>query len=74
MLYLRIFPREISPRFHVASWIVIGALVAYALAFIIAFLVGCKPISYFWNIWDGEHEGHCYNTELIAYTDGGINV
>jgi hypothetical protein len=35
--------------------------------------VACRPISFFWTQWDGEHEGHCTNTQLIVYIDGGVS-
>jgi hypothetical protein len=30
--------------------------------------------SYFWNSWDGEHEGHCSDFQLAAYINGGANI
>ncbi|GAB7328597.1 hypothetical protein MBLNU13_g00542t2 [Cladosporium sp. NU13] len=40
LLYLRIFPKEIAPRFHRISWIMNGRLLAYALVFMIQFILG----------------------------------
>jgi hypothetical protein len=74
LLYLRIFPKEISTRFSYVSYAVIAGLLAYLTAFIVVFLTECQPISYFWTQWDGEHEGHCANVQLAAYINGGINI
>jgi hypothetical protein len=30
--------------------------------------------SYFWNQWDGEHEGYCNNFQLAVYINSGINI
>jgi hypothetical protein len=72
LLYLRIFPKEIAPRFHKICWAINVILVAYALAFMIEFAVGCKPISFFWTQWDGEHPGHCADGRLVVFIDGGV--
>jgi hypothetical protein len=74
LLYLRIIPRDVSRTFTYVSWSVIGALVAYGLAFIIYFALECQPVSHFWNSWDGEHEGQCSNFQLAAYINGGANI
>jgi hypothetical protein len=74
LLYLRIFPKEISKRFNYVGWTIIGALVAYFLAFYVVFIMECQPISYFWNQWDGEHEGYCVDVQTSAYMNGGINI
>ena len=73
LMYLRIFPKEIAPRFHRICWTINVILVAYALAFMIEFIAGCKPISFFWTQWDGEHEGHCADGRLVVFIDGGVS-
>jgi hypothetical protein len=74
LLYLRIFPKEVSRKFTYFSWMVIGALIVYGLAFIIYFVLECQPISHFWNSWDGEHEGQCSDFQLASYINGGANI
>lgn len=44
---------------------------------IIAFFVllfSCKPISYYWNKWDGEHEGSCLSHNKILLAHSTINI
>lgn len=74
LLYMRIFPKEVFPRFNIICWAIIGGLIAYLLAFCIVFAAECQPISFFWTQWDGEHAGHCVNIQLSAYINGGINI
>jgi hypothetical protein len=35
LLYLRIFPKTVSPRFSYVSWAIIGGLIAYGVSFLI---------------------------------------
>ena len=74
LLYLRIFPKEVSKRFQYISWAVIAGLVVYGLGFIIYFGVECKPISYFWLQWDGEHQGSCLITQGAIYANSAFNI
>lgn len=74
LLYLRIFPKEISKRFTYVSWTVIAGLVVYFLAFSIYFAVQCVPLNYYWNQWDGEHEGFCRDIQLAAWVNSGANI
>jgi len=41
---------------------------------IIFFCMQCRPISYFWLQWDGEHEGTCINFRLGTYIGSGVNI
>lgn len=74
LLYLRIFPKDVSPRFTYVSYTIIFALAAYALVFIMYFALCCQPASYFWNQWDGEHEGTCDDFQRVAYINSGLNI
>jgi hypothetical protein len=74
LLYLRIFPKEVSKRFQHISWGVIAGLLAYGTGFCIYFAVECRPISYFWNQWDGEHEGVCLDTQTAIYVNSAFNI
>ncbi|KAM0700884.1 hypothetical protein Q7P35_012606 [Cladosporium inversicolor] len=69
LLYLRIFPKTVSPRFSYVSWVVIAALLAYCVGFLVYSGFQCAPISYFWTQWDGEHEGYCNNFQLAVFFD-----
>ncbi|KAM0718453.1 hypothetical protein Q7P37_005523 [Cladosporium fusiforme] len=74
LLYLRIFPKEVSSRFRQLCWAVIIGLVLYLIAFYIYYGLECKPISYFWLQWDGKHEGHCNNLQAAIYVNSAFNI
>ncbi|KAH7119214.1 hypothetical protein EDB81DRAFT_733007 [Dactylonectria macrodidyma] len=70
-LYLRIFPSEGMRKVIWGT----GALVcAFGIAFILASIIACQPISYIWTKWDGEHEGRCVNIALIAWMNAAISI
>ena len=70
-LYLRLFPDEKVRRLVWATQI-FNALVI-VLSFII-YLLHCRPLSYYWTRWDGEHQGTCFNFSDMAYAHAGINI
>jgi hypothetical protein len=74
LLYLRIFPKEVSKRFQYISWGVIAGLVAYGISFCIYFAVQCRPINYFWHQWDGEHEGTCLDIQANVFANSAFNI
>ncbi|GAB7334931.1 hypothetical protein MBLNU13_g06810t1 [Cladosporium sp. NU13] len=74
LLYLRIFPKEVSPRFHHICYAVIAAMLAYGIGFLFTFIFQCKPLNYTWNQWDGEHEGVCLNVKLATLFNSALNI
>lgn len=74
LLYLRIFPAEVSPSFQHASLAVIAALLVYGTAFTIYYLFECAPISYFWTQWHGESPGACRNFQVASYVNASLNI
>ncbi|KAL2813027.1 CFEM domain-containing protein [Aspergillus granulosus] len=66
LLYLRLFP---SKKLRLAVFIALAITIAWGAATFLAQLFSCSPINYFWNKWDGEHEGHCssHNALLLAH-------
>ncbi|KAK7180157.1 hypothetical protein DPSP01_012786 [Paraphaeosphaeria sporulosa] len=74
LLYLRIFPKEVSKRFqHVSTGVIVG-LIIYGFGFIIYFAFQCRPINYFWNQWSGETEGRCVNQQFAVYMNSAMNI
>lgn len=69
--YLRIFS---SSGFR---WVVLAAIaanVAIGVGFTFADAFQCKPVSYFWNMWDGEHEGSCVSISTITWSHSVLNI
>ncbi|KAF2142053.1 GMC oxidoreductase [Aplosporella prunicola CBS 121167] len=69
--YLRIFPER---NFRRIVYGVIGCCVGYGIAFLLVSVFQCRPISYAWTQWDGEHQGSCNNINAQGWTSAAINV
>lgn len=69
--YLRIFPDRTLRRI---IWVLISINILVVTTFVIAICVSCKPISYSWTQWDGEHIGSCANINALAFSNGGISI
>ncbi|KAH7000665.1 hypothetical protein EDB80DRAFT_780000 [Ilyonectria destructans] len=69
--YLRIFPSSGVRRL---LWGTIIANTIYGISFVIAGIFQCNPISYFWNMWDGEHQGRCLNQNAIGWSNAAISI
>ncbi|EAQ89514.1 hypothetical protein CHGG_06133 [Chaetomium globosum CBS 148.51] len=70
LFYLRIFP---SPTVRRLLWgTVIFNVVSCHL--LLHRHLQCRPISHFWNNWDGEHEGKCLNSNAIAWANAAISI
>lgn len=52
LFYLRIFTLPGSRR---VIFITLGLNVALGIAFFVAVMFKCTPVSYYWNQWDGQH-------------------
>lgn len=46
----------------------------FGIAFIIAAIFQCTPISYYWTQYLEHSTGHCVNINLIGWTNAAINV
>ncbi|KAM3077125.1 hypothetical protein ACMFMG_003406 [Clarireedia jacksonii] len=69
--YLRLFPDTIIRR------LVYGTIIFNAMTFIVFDLLGlfqCRPINFYWERWDGKHEGACLNINALAFTNAGISI
>ena len=34
----------------------------------------CRPVSFVWNQWDGEHSGHCGNANALVFSNAGVSI
>ncbi|KAF7557310.1 hypothetical protein G7Z17_g831 [Cylindrodendrum hubeiense] len=71
-VYLRIFPGAVIRR---TLWgtIIVNCIFGVVFIIVTAF-IQCRPISYFWQIWDKEHSGTCLNLNAIAWSNAGISI
>jgi hypothetical protein len=66
LFYRRLSARVVSKTFFWTTWISIGYIIAYTIALCIAPIVGCQPISAFWDQFDTikivqGYEFHCFD-------------
>lgn len=67
LFYLRVFPARSDTNLRpIVIWTMVANLV-YNLAFLFAVIFQCHPISYFWTQWEGLHDGHCGNVNVLAW-------
>ncbi|KAK3298689.1 uncharacterized protein B0H64DRAFT_371144 [Chaetomium fimeti] len=71
LFYLRIFP---SPTVRRLLWGTVIFNILFGVIFFFVAIFQCAPISYFWNGWDGEHEGMCLNKNAIAWANAAISI
>ncbi|KAH6959632.1 hypothetical protein BKA56DRAFT_501220 [Ilyonectria sp. MPI-CAGE-AT-0026] len=69
--YLRIFPTQ-SVRRILWGTIILNAV--SGIVFCIVFTLQCLPISYFWNQWDGEHQGYCINGNAMGWSHAAVSI
>ncbi|EEU34878.1 uncharacterized protein NECHADRAFT_55092, partial [Fusarium vanettenii 77-13-4] len=69
--YLRIFPAQLVRRI---LWGTIIFTALFGIAFCLAIAFQCRPISYFWNGWDGEHQGHCTDANATAWSYAALSI
>ena len=68
---LRIFPRK---EFRRNTYILMGIVAAYGIAFAFVCIFNCIPMSTIWTNWDGEHTGKCINFNAFAWAHAIINI
>ncbi|KAI1084989.1 hypothetical protein F5B20DRAFT_520502 [Whalleya microplaca] len=71
LFYMRIF------RSSQATRLVRGTLIStlvISVPIIIAGIVQCNPVSYFWTRWDGEHTGRCINAKAFLWAAWIIHI
>lgn len=69
--YLRVF---IDRTFRKAVYIVVVALVCFAIAFFFALIFQCSPVSYAWTNWDSEKHGSCVNVNAGVWSHAALNI
>ncbi|KAK7177895.1 CFEM domain-containing protein [Paraphaeosphaeria sporulosa] len=46
----------------------------WGIAFVLAAILQCQPVHYFWEHWDGLHEGHCVDINAFTTTHAAISI
>lgn len=69
--YLKVFPNE---GFRRICWVTASICLVLFPAFSIFTVFYCTPVSYTWEGWTGEVEGHCLSFNLFAWIQTSINI
>jgi hypothetical protein len=71
LLYLRIFPQEDLRKYVFAT---MALTFCYWAFFQFSNIFYCHPMSMVWEGWDGEHEGSCWDINLLMLSAAGVTV
>ncbi|OJJ50368.1 hypothetical protein ASPZODRAFT_149708 [Penicilliopsis zonata CBS 506.65] len=69
--YRRIFPGK---GVQLILWVTIFVDIVFGLVFVCVSVFQCQPIDYYWNRWDGEHQGTCLNINAITWSNAIISI
>lgn len=69
--YLRIFP---ALKVRRVLWCTVIFVLMFGVVFSMLSIFQCRPISHYWNRWDGEHEGTCINASIIAWVNAALSI
>jgi hypothetical protein len=69
--YLRIFPGDMVRRL---LWGTVFLDICFGMLFVLIAIFQCRPISYYWNNWDGEHQGSCLNVNGLGWSNAVISI
>ncbi|KAH8895519.1 hypothetical protein GQ53DRAFT_53014 [Thozetella sp. PMI_491] len=69
--FIRVFPEGNCSKL---LWITQAFNLAVTVVFIAVTCFQCIPLSFFWDGWDGEHNGTCINIAAMAWSHGGIQI
>ena len=69
--YIRVFPSKDVQRL---LWGTVAFVVVWGFTFVLAGVLQCQPIHFFWEHWDGLHEGHCVDINAITNTHAALSI
>lgn len=69
--YIKVFT---TPRAARLLWGTALFTFVWGVVYIIVAIFQCQPISFFWNKWDGLHEGTCLNINAITASNAAISI
>ncbi|TDZ27798.1 hypothetical protein C8035_v008745 [Colletotrichum spinosum] len=70
-MFLRIFPGR---KFRIILWATQVFNLMVGLAFVLATIFQCSPISLAWTFWTGDFEGHCINIGITGASQCAVNI
>lgn len=69
--YLRIFPEK-KIRLVLYGTLAVNAMTG--IAYVIAAIFQCWPISYNWTRWDEQHQGKCIDITALAWSNAIVSI
>ncbi|KAF2994163.1 hypothetical protein E8E13_000882 [Curvularia kusanoi] len=69
--YLKVFTTTSAARL---LWGTAAFTSVWGLVYVVVAIFQCRPISYFWTQWDGQHSGKCLNIAAITSSNAGISI
>jgi hypothetical protein len=71
LFYIRIFPGRSVRNL---LWGTFTGSAIFGAAFVFVAIFQCTPVKYYWQKWDGEHQGTCLNINSIAWSNAAISI
>jgi hypothetical protein len=69
--YLKIFP---GPTIRKLIWGTVTFDVMFGVVFAFVGIFQCRPISFYWKSWDGEHQGQCVDVNALGWANAAISI
>lgn len=71
LFYLRIFPNTGTRR---TLWATLILNNLFGVAFVLAAIFQCTPISHYWTKWDGTSKGTCININGLGWANAIVSI
>ncbi|KAK7979840.1 hypothetical protein PG989_012297 [Apiospora arundinis] len=69
--YMRIFPGRGIRRL---LWATVVFNCLFGLSFSLVAVFQCSPIPFYWEKWDGLHQGTCFNINAMGWSNAAISI
>jgi hypothetical protein len=69
--YIKVFSTLSAQRL---LWGTAAFTMVWGTMYVLLAVFQCQPISYFWNHWDGTHEGSCLNINAITSSNAAFSI
>lgn len=70
-LYLDIFPNR---GVRIPAYTTLAVTLIWGIISVFILIFSCKPVSYYWTQWDGEHAGKCLNQDELLLAHSIVNI
>ncbi|KAL2194232.1 hypothetical protein P885DRAFT_43437 [Corynascus similis CBS 632.67] len=74
LFYLRVFPPKPDNKLGRILQYTLAFNVIYNVSFLFAVAFQCTPVEDFWRQWEGNHEGHCGNANILVWVAAATGI